>query len=233
MENIIINKETLFNEFQMEETFKYGVYAKINNENFVTKVYSTCFEEKSEEDILIKEGTGDEFVHVGYYQIIDENNLFNYMFDGENVVSVTDEQKEQMLAEIKEKYNLEHLNDEKNKKIQLSKDELEKWLIENPLEIQIKGVEGEKYSVTKEKQDELVKMIATIDIAKQIGLNFTPTWNRTGQLCEEYTIEELNRLSMEIMTYVYPKIEMQRSFEIEIVNAKTIDDLNKIIIDYK
>ena len=233
MENIIINKETLFNEFQMEETFKYGVYAKINNENFVTKVYSTCFEEKSEEDILIKEGTGDEFVHVGYYQIIDENNLFNYMFDGENVVSVTDEQKEQMLAEIKEKYNLEHLNDEKNKKIQLSKDELEKWLIENPLEIQIKGVEGEKYSVTKEKQDELVKMIATIDIAKQIGLNFTPTWNRTGQLCEENTIEELNRLSMEIMTYVYPKIEMQRSFEIEIVNAKTIDDLNKIIIDYK
>ena len=233
MKDIIIDEEVVFDEFQMEETFKYGVYAKINSENFVTRVYSTCFEEKSEEDILIKEGTGDEFVHVGYYQIIDENNLFNYMFDGENVVSVTDEQKEQMLAEIKEKYDLEHLNDEKNKKIQLSKDELEKWLIENPLEIQIKGVEGEKYSVTKEKQDELVKMIATIDIAKQIGLNFTPTWNRTGQLCEEYTIEELNRLSMEIMTYVYPKIEMQRSFEIEIVNAKTIDDLNKIIIDYK
>ena len=233
MENIIINKETLFDDSQIENSFKYGVYATINDENFVTRIYSTCFEEKSEEDILIKEGTGDEFVHVGYYQIMDENNLFNYMFDGENVVSVTDEQKEQMLAEIKEKYDLEHLNDEKNEKIQLSKDELEKWLIENPLEIQIKGVEGEKYSVTKEKQDELLKMIATIDVAKKMELYFTPTWNQTGQLCEEYTAEELNKLSIAMMTYVYPKIEMQRVFELEILNAKTLEELKKIVIDYK
>ena len=233
MENIIVDEEVVFDEFQMEETFKYGVYAKINSENFVTRVYSTCFEEKSEEDILIKEGTGDEFVHVGYYQIMDENNLFNYMFDGENVVSVTDEQKEQMLAEIKEKYDLKHLNDEKNKKIQLSKDELEKWLIENPLEIQIKGVEDEKYSVTKEKQDELLKMIATIDVAKKMELDFTPTWNQTGQLCEEYTAEELNKLSIAIMTYVYPKIEMQRIFELEILKTENLEGLEKIVIDYK
>lgn len=55
----------------------YKVYAK-HQDSLVTEIYSTCFQDYAEGDILVKEGFGDEFIHVGYYQILDENMCHNY-----------------------------------------------------------------------------------------------------------------------------------------------------------
>lgn len=59
------------------ETEPFKVYAKHEN-GLVTAIYSTCFESYAEGDILVKEGFGDECVHVNYYEIYDENMCHNY-----------------------------------------------------------------------------------------------------------------------------------------------------------
>lgn len=70
----------------------YKVYAK-HKDNLVYHIYSTCFEEVQEDDVFIKEGDGDEFVHVGYYQVMDFNDCHNYkIVDGE-MVETTEEEK--------------------------------------------------------------------------------------------------------------------------------------------
>lgn len=60
----------------------YSVYAKVDKNNKITKVFSTCFEQPQETDILIKSGHGDEYVHVqGQYQIYNEDGTHKYCMD--------------------------------------------------------------------------------------------------------------------------------------------------------
>lgn len=76
----------------------YKVYARPNELNQVIKVFSTCFEESEENDILIKQGNGDEFVHVGYYQVFDDQGCHNYKVVDNEVVETTIGDKELELA---------------------------------------------------------------------------------------------------------------------------------------
>ncbi len=41
----------------------YSIYARTNNQGVVIHLFSNCFENPKEGDILIKSGQGDEFVH--------------------------------------------------------------------------------------------------------------------------------------------------------------------------
>lgn len=81
---------------------KYKVYARTNNKKQVERFFSTCFEEPSDKDEFIKQGNGDEFVHVGYYQVYDDNMCHNYKVIGHELLECTDEDKE---LELKEREN--------------------------------------------------------------------------------------------------------------------------------
>lgn len=83
----------------------YKVYARANELKKVEKIFSTCFENAQEGDVLVKEGFGDEFVHVGYYQIFDENGCFNYKIvekeNDDDIIEVMEETtSEEKQAEI-------------------------------------------------------------------------------------------------------------------------------------
>mgnify|MGYP001055763598 CR=1 FL=1 len=85
MEEEILKEEILNEEEPISYTpdvIKYSVYARTDENNRVVKVFSDCFEQPQEEDILIKSGSGDEFVHVGYYQLL--NNDFVHCYKIEN-----------------------------------------------------------------------------------------------------------------------------------------------------
>lgn len=72
--------------------FIYDVYVRTNKNNKVTKVFSTCFEQPREGDILIKSGSGDEYVHVqGMYQIYDKDGNYKYKVVGNKIVECTEE----------------------------------------------------------------------------------------------------------------------------------------------
>ena len=59
----------------------YSVYARADENGKVTKIFSTCFEQPNDTDTLIKMGSGDEFVHVGYYQIFNDDFTHKYCID--------------------------------------------------------------------------------------------------------------------------------------------------------
>ena len=112
----MLDKEILTGEVtHSDATFEikqspYQVYAKSIN-GLVYTVYSTCFYEIEEGDTFVKEGFGDEFVHVGYYQIYDSNMCHNYKIVDNEVVECTEEEKVEELKQIQK--NMPKTTDQK------------------------------------------------------------------------------------------------------------------------
>ncbi|WP_069997808.1 hypothetical protein [Cellulosilyticum sp. I15G10I2] len=72
----------------------YQVYARPNNEGYVERFFSTCFKEVKDGDVFVKEGDGDEFVHVSYMQALDANGCHNYKIIDNKLIECTAEDKE-------------------------------------------------------------------------------------------------------------------------------------------
>lgn len=91
----------------MPEPLPYRVYARVDEAKVVQRFLTTCFDEILETDIFIKEGFGDEFVHIGYLQVYDLQFLHNYkveLVEGSTteylLVERTKEEKDAELIEI-------------------------------------------------------------------------------------------------------------------------------------
>lgn len=121
------------------------------------------------------------------------------------------------------------LDELKIKKIQESKLELEKWLLENPLYSMVHNVNGEYYSVTQEKQSLLTQNILLCQL-KQTDIT---TWNSTSNVCEEWNVAKLSQLALEIETYVRPRITKQQHYEVAINLCTTKEELDVITFDYE
>ena len=112
----MLDKEILTGEVtHSDATFEikqspYQVYAKSIN-GLVYTVYSTCFYEVEEGDTFVKEGFGDEFVHVGYYEIYDSNMCHNYKIVDNEVVECTNEEKAEELKQMQK--NMPKTTDQK------------------------------------------------------------------------------------------------------------------------
>ena len=72
----------------------YSVYARADENGKVTKIFSTCFEEPLDSDVLLKEGFGDPYVHVGYYQIFNNDFTHKYCIDNGEMRECTTEEIE-------------------------------------------------------------------------------------------------------------------------------------------
>ena len=72
----------------------YKVYARADANGKVTKIFSTCFEQPNDTDILLKDGSGDEFVHVGYYQILNMDGTHKYCIENGEMRECTAEEIE-------------------------------------------------------------------------------------------------------------------------------------------
>ena len=72
----------------------YKVYARADENGKVTKIFSTCFEQPKESDLLLKEGSGDEFVHVGCYQIFNDDFTHKYCIENGEMRECTTEEIE-------------------------------------------------------------------------------------------------------------------------------------------
>ncbi len=94
--------EESFNEEEQilhtPESTKYSVYARTDENNRVVKVFSNCFEQPQEGDILIKSGSGDEFVHVGYYQLLTGDFVHGYKIQDGKMLKCSAEELEEERA---------------------------------------------------------------------------------------------------------------------------------------
>lgn len=126
------------------------------------------------------------------------------------------------------------LDNLKLEKIAQSKNALAGYLSSHPLFSDAKYAEGRYYTVTEEKQRQLTSKMAMYNLYSQQSLEYPLLkWNDVENVCEDWTVEELTKLAMEIDAYVTPLVERQQSYEKTIQKAKTIEEVENITLSFE
>lgn len=199
------------------------MYVKINNTNkplasfsqVTNKVAFVFSEDIGSEDF-------DDVSKIGLYSD-DDMYLAEYSFKDFDV-SIN-----KNALYLIDKNFIEDVEAAKADMIQRSKELLAEWLSRNPMLY----TDGNYYSVTEEKQSLLNSNLASYERAKAAGIDYPLKWNSTGAECTEWEYSELLALSLSIAAYVAPKVAMQQAIELEIKAAETMEQLDKVVIDYE
>lgn len=109
-----------------------------------------------------------------------------------------------------------------------SKSDLESYLASHP----ITWTDGNQYSITREKQQQLTSKILSAVLAAQTSTPYDLTWNATGEECITWTLEELSALAFAIDARVTALVSYQQKKEVEILAAQTLEELEHIEVDY-
>jgi hypothetical protein len=83
------------------ESFTHNVYAKTNDNGYITAVNSNIFLSDVTGWTKIDEGMGDKYAHAqgNYFEkpLIDENGCYNYKLENGKPIETTDEEKQAQL----------------------------------------------------------------------------------------------------------------------------------------
>ena len=120
------------------------------------------------------------------------------------------------------------LEEAKADKIAKSKTDLADYLETHPLQ----WTDGEYYSITAEKQQQLTSKIMAATMAQTLSTEYTLTWNSTGEVCREWTLQDLSALAFAIDARVTSLVSYQQTQEVAMRNAATEEELNAIVVDY-
>lgn len=113
-------------------------------------------------------------------------------------------------------------------RIAQSKEDLAAYLDTHP----ITWTDGEQYSITAEKQAQLTSKIMAATMAQTLSQPYTLTWNSTGQVCREWTLQDLSALAFAIDARVTALVSYQQTQEVAMRNAATREELDAIVVDY-
>lgn len=149
-----------------------------------------------------------------------------------NEIKIEEEDNEQ--KDTTDSINIENktLDEIKQNLILLSKENLQKYLDNNPLFSKAHDPNGEYYNVDEDHQNRLNANLSTYELAVKMGVTPILTWNATGKSCEVWTIEQLAKLALEMKSYVAPLISMQQHMEEDIQNTSTKEDVLKINVKF-
>lgn len=124
--------------------------------------------------------------------------------------------------------NAKTLEEEKVERIAQSKDDLDTYLKAHP----ITWTDGQQYSITREKQQQLTSKILSATLAAQTSTPYALTWNATGQECAPWALEDLAALAFAIDARVTTLVSYQQAQEVAMREASTMEELNAIEVDY-
>ena len=130
--------------------------------------------------------------------------------------------------EVTDNYFSAALTEEKNRRIAQSKKDLSAYLEGHP----IQWTDGEYYSITAEKQQQLTSKIMAATMAQTMSTEYRLTWNSTGEVCREWTLQDLAALAFAIDARVTALVSYQQAQEVAMRNAETLEELNAIVVDY-
>lgn len=131
-------------------------------------------------------------------------------------------------ALIGEKYSPIATQEAKMARIEQSKADLALYLESNPM----LWVDGNYYSITKEKQTQLTSKLAVAQAKATMGVPYDLKWNTTDEVCVPWEISNLYALAFAIDERVTALVSYQQEREVAIRNARTQDELNAIVVDY-
>ncbi|HIS65759.1 MAG TPA: hypothetical protein IAA83_10410, partial [Candidatus Avoscillospira avistercoris] len=120
------------------------------------------------------------------------------------------------------------LEEVKAQRIAQSKADLAVYLESHP----IQWTDGAYYAITAEKQQQLTGKILSATLAQQTSTPYTLTWNSTGQVCKEWTLEELGKLAFAIDARVTALVGYQQTQEVAMRDAASLEALAAIEVDY-
>lgn len=113
-------------------------------------------------------------------------------------------------------------------RIARSKTDLASYLEAHPLQ----WTDGEYYSITAEKQQQLTSKLFSAYVKKSSGIPYDLTWNSTGDVCREWTLQDLSALAFAIDARVTALVSYQQTQEVAMRDAATLDELDAIAVDY-
>lgn len=192
------------------------------------------------EDVSSMQTLRDITKNLGYAYAIACNNLVKVgmIYDPDaNTISTVDgaiiyppksaeEEIDNLNKQIAElTYNVDtsklSLTDLKSYLISKYKRNLDEYWNQHPL-----SMNDKLYTVTLEKQNQLVGMLYAYSIAKNLGIEsqFPLSWNETNGTCTSYTFDELVGILFAMFNYVKPIVSLQQHNEVMIRNATTSEE---------
>lgn len=120
------------------------------------------------------------------------------------------------------------LHEIKSERIEQSKSDLAFYLKSHPLQ----WTDGEYYSITAEKQQQLTSKLMAATMAQSLSEDYNLTWNSTGEVCKEWTLQDLSALAFAIDSRVTALVSYQQTQEVAMRNAATQEELDAIVVDY-
>lgn len=211
----------------------YYNYLICDENGYVTSIKITT-EESDEYGFLYQLGQGKKY-KVFTMDLLDKNGFYLYKIKDNKLIETSEEELEAYLVEkTKHEQKKAKITFENNKEIKIneSKNLLALYLEEHPLTSNCHNNIEATYNVTSEKQALMVSNYLNYTIAKQSGINAVLTWNASGCECEEWTEEEFATLVLQISQYVKPLVSLQQSYEVAIRNCTTQEELDMIKIVY-
>ena len=116
----------------------------------------------------------------------------------------------------------------KVERIAESKAQLSDYLLAHPMQ----WIDGQRYAITAEKQQQLTGKIMSATLAAQTGTPYSLTWNATGEECQAWTLENLTALAFAIDARVTSLVSYQQAQEVAMREASTLEALEAIPVDY-
>ena len=199
---IDISSKTALDDFKRNLIFDYAVV--VNND---VQAYKHYYDPDT--NIFTDEHGVQVYPPLSYDEII--NNLSKNVAELRYEVNIND----LSLDEVKEYI------------IKKNKNNLEKYLYDNPM-----VYNNKHYTVTSDKQNQLTGVLQAYSYAQSIGKEIPLTWNETGEECVPYTFEELVTLYLKMLEYVKPIVTYQQHNEILIKNAESVDEILQVDIDF-
>lgn len=202
---------------------EYTVYAKTDVNGNITALNSSAFVNENW-GTEIDRGVGDKYHHA-------QGNYFPgglYTYDGIPRYKLTGGQPVERTEEEIQADRPDPLKAAKDARIQQSKDDLEAYLEAHP----ITWTDGQQYSITREKQQQLSGKMAAAQAAQILSQPYTMEWNDTGMVCREWSMEDIAALGLAIDARITALVKYQQTQEMAMQAATSMDELNAIEVDY-
>lgn len=105
---------------------------------------------------------------------------------------------------------------------------LASWLSSHPLT----WADGNTYGVTEEDQSEMALNLQQYQLQVAAGREAVLEWHTQKKQCHTFTVAQYSALLLSIIDYVYPYRRYQEAVKEAIYAAKTIEEVEAVVIDY-
>ena len=205
------------------ETENYIVYVQTDELDRITEVNSSAFV-SPDWGLKIDEGTGEKYHHAQRHyfdgELYTEDGIPRYkLVDGAPVLRTEEElqaDRPDPLPQAKADRQAEN------------KTALASWLAVHPLT----WVDGNTYGVTEEDQSEMALNLQQYQLQVAAGREAVLEWHTQKKQCHTFTVAQYSALLLSIIDYVYPYRRYQEAVKEAIYAAKTIEEVEAVVIDY-